>query len=104
MKVRLVILASFVLGSFLLYSAIGTLTSLVGNSIEGQFTKFAFKIAFMIKAIGVGLSLLACIAIIGLVYSKKKIKNEDYYRGFTYASVYIGVIFSVYLYLLVFKT
>lgn len=104
MKVRLLILLAFVLGSFLLYGAIGRLTSFVGNDIEGQFTKFAYKIAFMIKAIGVGLGVLASLVAIGLVYSKRKIKDEDYFRGFIYASVYVGVMLIVYLYLLIFKS
>jgi hypothetical protein len=104
MKIRLIILFSFVLLSYIFYSLLGKLTAFVGEDIQGTFTQFAYKIAFMINGIGVGLLIQGIMVVLGIIYCKRKLKDLNYLKGFIYAAVYIGVLSAVYLYLILFKS
>jgi hypothetical protein len=104
MKIRFIILFLFVLLSYVLYSILGKLTAMVGEDVQGTFTQFAYKIAFMIKGIGVGLLILAIMVLAGIIYSRRKLTDHNYFSGFLYAAVYIGILSAVYLYLILFKS
>ena len=91
----------FVLFSIVLFFVIRLIAGMiyytnVTNDILGQFTN---AIDIVAKMIGAYLLLLSSMAVVGLLLSRTREKPE-YVKGFKFSLVFCGILFGIYLILL----
>lgn len=104
MKIRMIILITFIVLSIILLWLNGRIVLLAGNNIEGDISQFFYKSVFLLISLSSSLVFLVTLAIGGLIYSKWKIANKNYFIGFIYAGLYVAIIALVYLYNIVFRS